>query len=104
METSRITEEKLNRKDYFRAQVQFKKRDDKIVWAAEYGFIAERYPEIAEKIRDDTASEIKKRLKHDFNTILKSNNKAPLEFDLWLMQNVVDSKLQKEVSKIVNKA
>ena len=101
METSKITEEKLNRKDYFRPQVQFKKRNDKIDWAAKYGFIAEHYHEIAAKIRDDTAVEIKKRLKHDFNTILKANPKARLQFDFWLEENVIDLKLRKEISRVV---
>lgn len=101
MEGPKISEDKLQRRDYFRVQAQFKSRDDKIVWSAEYGFIAEQYPEIAQRIRDYAASRVIKKLKEDFRTILKSNPTVKPRFSEWLKQNVSDSQLLKEINQIV---
>lgn len=101
MQGRKISEDKLQRKDYFRVQAQFKSRNDKIIWSAEYGFIAEKYPEIAAKIRDYTASRVIKKLKEDFDNILISDSTAKPTFTKWLKENVENPQLLKEINQIV---
>lgn len=98
---AKINKDKLNSSDYFRVQAQFKTRRDKILWAAKYGFLSECYPEIAERIRNDIAPKVIKKLNEHFEIVLKSNPQSKIRFEMWLMQNVIDADLHTEVKQTV---
>ena len=97
MQTKKVTEEKLNSTDYYRIQMQLKKRKDKLRWSTMYNFIAERYPHIAERIRDDGVSQVMKRLEADFRTMIDSNPNIEEQFNEWLKERVANQHLIQEL-------
>jgi hypothetical protein len=62
-----------------------------------YNFIAERYPHIAERIRDDGVSQVMKRLEADFRTMIDSNPNIEEQFNEWLKERVANQHLIQEL-------
>lgn len=98
-----ITEEKLQSHDYYRIQVQFANRNDKILWAALYNFTAEYYPDIAKRIRDYTSDEVMRKLLRDFRTMLDSNADVKRLHRKWLRENVSGESLLREINAIISR-
>lgn len=102
-----LSEKNLKRSDSFRVQVQLKARENKILWACIYNWIAEDYPEVAERIikSEEIADAVIKRLKQEFRTILNSDNFARDKQNAFLNEILDDTDLdlQKEVDRIINR-
>lgn len=96
-----ITEENLQRADSFRIQTQNKKRRNKILWGAVYNWIAQEYPEIAERIRNFIADLMIDRLEQEFKTIINSNHFAKQKHETFIKQIIPDSKILIETHNII---
>lgn len=96
-----ITEEKLQRKDYYRYQVQPETTDDKLFYAVIYGIIEKMYPEAAKDIRNHLAKEINKEVRSRCRTIWKSNATIKAMLPRYVDEKVKPS-LRKKVNDIVN--
>lgn len=102
-----VNEKNLKKADSFRVQVQLKDREHKILWAVVYNWIAEEYPEVAERIikNEEIADMVIKRLKQEFRTIIISDSKA-LDKHMIFRNEVLandDINLRVEVDNIINK-
>jgi hypothetical protein len=101
---NKITREKLNKKDYYRCQVQFDTMADKMLYAAMYNYLAAHYPHIAKTIRDSMRKHIMKLLIEHALTHLNSNPNNRAKLVKSLEERVDDKKLLAEIFAVVKKA
>jgi hypothetical protein len=95
-----ITEEKLQRDDSFRIQVQPRSRAEKLYWASTYNFISDIRPSIAKRRRDHSGSEIVKGVAADWRTMKDTNPNVVNEHKKWLKENIHDPKILRETFEL----
>lgn len=95
-----VTKDKLERGDYYRAQVQLSS-EAKLRYAAFYNFMAKKYRNNANKVRDYFSSIIEKRIMEEFESIWKSNPTARAIYPRWMEENI-DPRYWAEINRILS--
>lgn len=85
-----ITLEKLQREDYFRAQVQL---PEKLVWAVLYNPLSQRYPEVAGSLRDSFAGAIQGRVLEAVRKLVYSDDGYRWFLENWVKVNTASDAL-----------
>ena len=94
-----ITKDKLERRDYYRVQMQLSP-EAKTRYAAFYNFMARKYPDNANKVRDYFSTIVIKRVMEEFESIWKSNPTARAIYPRWMEENI-DPQLWGEINQII---